>query len=128
MAEPSGRASPTDITGVVARVSTVTAPSPRSSTHTYTTQPEAYEMHVRPMVIPPPMPLDLPDADLVKIGRDYQALILAKCARGNHDYATSYGMAGILASIFCFPCGLIGLCLDRDKKCVRCGVDVNHGG
>ena len=64
--------------GLVRDLSFASAETPTSivvNTHPQAqrTQPGAYEMTVRTMTIPPPMPLGLPDTDLVKIGRDYQA-------------------------------------------------------
>ncbi|KAI0632218.1 hypothetical protein C8Q77DRAFT_1158880 [Trametes polyzona] len=58
------------------------------------------------------------------IGRDYQEKLLAQCAAGNHDVTKKYGVCGIITAILCFPCGLICLCTDVEKRCVRCGVKV----
>nr|VWO95080.1 Zn(2)-C6 fungal-type domain-containing protein [Ganoderma boninense] len=35
-----------------------------------------------------------------------------------------YGMAGIITAIVCFPCGLLALLCDQEKRCVRCGSRV----
>ncbi len=34
---------------------------------------------------------------------------LARCARGDHDVETKYGVCGIITAVVCFPCGLICL-------------------
>ncbi|KAI0701794.1 hypothetical protein BC835DRAFT_1264570, partial [Cytidiella melzeri] len=47
--------------------------------------------------------------------------VMARCARGEHDPETKYGLFGILCAILCFPCGLICLCTDKKRRCVRCG-------
>ncbi|EKM59148.1 uncharacterized protein PHACADRAFT_205323 [Phanerochaete carnosa HHB-10118-sp] len=60
-----------------------------------------------------------------KVGVDYQNELMARCARGNHDAVTKYGTFGIIMAIVCFPCGLICLCSDKQKRCVRCGVRVD---
>jgi len=36
-------------------------------------------------------------------------LVLAQCARGNHDQTTSFGLCGIICAILLFPIGLIFL-------------------
>ncbi|KAI0092080.1 hypothetical protein BDY19DRAFT_928227, partial [Irpex rosettiformis] len=48
--------------------------------------------------------------------------VMARCAQGNHDPETKYGVFGIIMAVVCFPCGLICLCKDKKKRCVRCGV------
>ncbi|KAH9924665.1 uncharacterized protein BXZ73DRAFT_50380, partial [Epithele typhae] len=50
--------------------------------------------------------------------------VFALCAQGQHDVTTKYGIAGIITAIACFPCGLIALFLDVEKRCVRCGQRV----
>ncbi len=35
--------------------------------------------------------------------------VLARCAHGQHDPETKYGIVGILCAVLCFPCGLICL-------------------
>jgi len=65
-------------------------------------------------------PYNVSEAELQR-GRDYQAMLLAKCAEGLHDYSTSYGIVGILSAVICFPCGIVGLFIDQERKCVRCG-------
>ncbi|KAI0769989.1 hypothetical protein C8Q74DRAFT_864692 [Fomes fomentarius] len=55
-------------------------------------------------------------------GKAYQANLMDQCAAGNHDATKKYGICGILCAIFLFPCGLICLCTDSEKRCVRCGV------
>ncbi|KAM5534986.1 hypothetical protein V8D89_011359 [Ganoderma adspersum] len=58
----------------------------------------------------------------VNAGQQYQANLMNMCASGNHDPSKKYGICGILTAIFCFPCGLICLFTDVEKRCVRCGV------
>ncbi|KAL0067472.1 hypothetical protein AAF712_005460 [Marasmius tenuissimus] len=41
-------------------------------------------------------------------GEAYGATLFAACAQGMHTPKTEYGIAGILAAIICFPCGLLG--------------------
>ncbi|KAH9079504.1 hypothetical protein EDB83DRAFT_1280013 [Lactarius deliciosus] len=48
--------------------------------------------------------------------------VYARCARGDHDVVTSFGLCGIICAILLFPIGLIFLCIDTEKKCARCGV------
>ncbi|KAI0347186.1 hypothetical protein BDW22DRAFT_503019 [Trametopsis cervina] len=55
-------------------------------------------------------------------GVQYQEQLMERCARGEHDPETKYGTLGIILAIVCFPCGLICLCSDKKKRCVRCGV------
>ena len=69
--------------------------------------------------------------------------VMARCARGEHDPETKYGVVGIILAIVCFPCGLICLWSVQDiasssrketyadlssankkKRCIRCGVIV----
>ncbi|PIL22637.1 hypothetical protein GSI_15328 [Ganoderma sinense ZZ0214-1] len=57
-------------------------------------------------------------------GMQYQQQLFAMCAQGNHDVTTKYGMAGIITAIVCFPCGLLALLCDQEKRCVRCGSRV----
>ncbi|KAI0766372.1 hypothetical protein BD413DRAFT_481104, partial [Trametes elegans] len=58
------------------------------------------------------------------VGQQYQNELMAMCATGNHDVSKKYGVAGIICAILCFPCGLICLFSDVEKRCVRCGVMV----
>ena len=39
----------------------------------------------------------------------YAHAVLARCARGDHDVETKFGVCGIITAIVCFPCGLICL-------------------
>ncbi|KAI0789687.1 hypothetical protein C8Q75DRAFT_733495 [Abortiporus biennis] len=50
--------------------------------------------------------------------------VYARCARGDHDVVKKYGPCGIITAIFCFPIGLIALCIDYEERCARCGVRV----
>ncbi|TFY72688.1 hypothetical protein EVG20_g354 [Dentipellis fragilis] len=56
------------------------------------------------------------------LGEQYRSQLLARCAQGDHDVSTSFGLCGILCAILLFPLGLICLCIDTEKKCSRCGV------
>ncbi|KAF8970567.1 hypothetical protein BDZ97DRAFT_1789819 [Flammula alnicola] len=77
------------------------------------------------------------------IGAQYQAELFARCARGDHQWTTKFGLCGIITAIVrlvfaahsswtsilipqfqqcCFPIGLICLFLDTDEECSRCGV------
>ncbi|TBU29940.1 hypothetical protein BD309DRAFT_949373 [Dichomitus squalens] len=55
-------------------------------------------------------------------GKEYQANLMNMCASGNHDYTKKYGICGIICAIVLFPCGLICLFTDVEKRCVRCGA------
>ncbi|KAI0273723.1 hypothetical protein BC834DRAFT_785015, partial [Gloeopeniophorella convolvens] len=55
-------------------------------------------------------------------GQQYRNQLFARCARGDHEVTTSFGLCGIICAILLFPIGLIFLCIDTEKKCVRCGV------
>ncbi|KAH9180641.1 hypothetical protein EDB89DRAFT_2224388 [Lactarius sanguifluus] len=55
-------------------------------------------------------------------GEQYRNQMFARCARGDHDVVTSFGLCGIICAILLFPIGLIFLCIDTEKKCARCGV------
>ncbi|KAF9464784.1 hypothetical protein BDZ94DRAFT_1255877 [Collybia nuda] len=58
----------------------------------------------------------------VQVRDPYRSELYALCAQGRHSPTTTFGLCGILTCIFCFPCGLICLCLDSDRVCSRCGV------
>ncbi|KAH8104755.1 hypothetical protein BXZ70DRAFT_614152 [Cristinia sonorae] len=55
-------------------------------------------------------------------GSQFQQELWARCARGDHDYETKYGIGGIILGILFFPIGLICLFMDVEKKCTRCGA------
>ncbi|KII88414.1 hypothetical protein PLICRDRAFT_110976 [Plicaturopsis crispa FD-325 SS-3] len=57
-----------------------------------------------------------------QIGAQYQQELFARCARGDHERKTEYGICGIITAVLCFPCGLICLFSDSEQKCSRCGV------
>ncbi|KAI0372266.1 hypothetical protein BV20DRAFT_940485 [Pilatotrama ljubarskyi] len=57
-------------------------------------------------------------------GAEYQQRLFAMCAAGQHDIETKYGVFGIIMAVVCFPCGLICLFTDTEKRCVRCGARV----
>ncbi|CAL1712644.1 unnamed protein product [Somion occarium] len=59
-----------------------------------------------------------------QIGAQYQQQLYAKCARGDHDVVTKFGVCGIITAVILFPIGLVCLFLDTDKKCARCGAIV----
>ncbi|TFK54835.1 hypothetical protein OE88DRAFT_1653353 [Heliocybe sulcata] len=68
-----------------------------------------------------------PEMQEAAIGSQYQQrsallLVLARCARGDHDATTSYGAGGIITAVICFPIGLLCLAADKEVKCTRCGV------
>jgi hypothetical protein len=63
----------------------------------------------------------------------------ARCASGEHEPTTSFGLCGIICAIFLFPIGLIFLwyaiiygfqvasalmlySIDSEQKCARCGL------
>ncbi|KAI0789695.1 hypothetical protein C8Q75DRAFT_764580 [Abortiporus biennis] len=56
------------------------------------------------------------------LGQQYQEQLFAQCARGDHDTVTKYGTCGIIGAILLFPIGLICLCIDKEKRCARCGI------
>ncbi|KAI0322254.1 hypothetical protein OF83DRAFT_1049773 [Amylostereum chailletii] len=56
------------------------------------------------------------------VGTQYRNQLFARCARGDHDITTTFGLCGIICAVLLFPIGLICLCLDTEKKCSRCGV------
>ncbi|KIK01059.1 hypothetical protein K443DRAFT_132467 [Laccaria amethystina LaAM-08-1] len=57
-------------------------------------------------------------------GELYRQELFAQCADGKHDPTRKYGLCGIITAIFCFPFGLICLCIDSERRCSRCGVVV----
>ncbi|KAF9444675.1 hypothetical protein P691DRAFT_325196 [Macrolepiota fuliginosa MF-IS2] len=69
---------------------------------------------VRPL---PPAPVPVPVTTPVFVNYGMQM-----CHRGHHDYRAEYGIGGILCAIFFFPFGLLGLCIDRQWICRRCGA------
>ncbi|KAF9444674.1 hypothetical protein P691DRAFT_325217 [Macrolepiota fuliginosa MF-IS2] len=44
-----------------------------------------------------------------------------ECREDEHSFTTNRGTCGIVCAIVCFPIGLIGLCIDKEEVCVRCG-------
>ncbi|GBE84859.1 hypothetical protein SCP_0700390 [Sparassis crispa] len=64
-----------------------------------------------------PMP-----AGAAAVGAQYQQELWARCASGNHEPKTQYGVVGIICAICLFPIGLIRLFAGADRKCSRCGV------
>ncbi|KAI5892060.1 uncharacterized protein SCHCODRAFT_02502932 [Schizophyllum commune H4-8] len=62
---------------------------------------------------------------IAQVGEQYQAELFAKCAQGSHVVKKHYGTCGIVWAIVCFPLGLICLCRDREKRCVRCNVRID---
>ncbi|KAH9981207.1 hypothetical protein BGW80DRAFT_1269025 [Lactifluus volemus] len=55
-------------------------------------------------------------------GQPYRTQQYARCASGEHEPTTSFGLCGIICAIFLFPIGLIFLCIDSEQKCARCGL------
>ncbi|KAI8986060.1 hypothetical protein BD414DRAFT_487496 [Trametes punicea] len=58
------------------------------------------------------------------VGKQYQENLMAMCAAGNHDISKKHGICGIICAVLLFPCGLICLFTDVEKRCVRCGAKV----
>uniref|UniRef100_D8PT71 Uncharacterized protein n=1 Tax=Schizophyllum commune (strain H4-8 / FGSC 9210) TaxID=578458 RepID=D8PT71_SCHCM len=75
----------------------------------------------QPVHLHPPPPQQMTAA---QVGEQYRAELFAQCAQGVHDPKTKYGVCGIITAVLCFPCGLICLFLDTEKRCARCGVKV----
>jgi len=69
-------------------------------------------------------PMLSPQVQEALVGSQYQQRLLARCARGDHDPKTEYGVCGIITAVICFPIGLICLFSDREVKCARCGVRI----
>ncbi|EAU88521.2 hypothetical protein CC1G_04227 [Coprinopsis cinerea okayama7 len=89
------------------------APAPAPVPHSSGYAVQAPEAHPQPRAAPAPA---------ANLGAQYQQDRLAQCAVGNHDTTTKYGACGIIFAILCFPIGLVGLCIDREERCVRCGA------
>jgi len=68
-----------------------------------------------------PMPEHYP-ATYIDMGAQYRNQLWARCASGDHDVTTTFGLCGIICAVLLFPIGLICLCLDSEKKCARCGI------
>ncbi|KAL1712108.1 hypothetical protein EV715DRAFT_297382 [Schizophyllum commune] len=68
---------------------------------------------------PPPQQMSA-----AQVGEQYRAELFAQCAQGIHDPKRKYGACGIITAVLCFPCGLICLFSDAEKRCTRCGVKV----
>ncbi|KAI0035934.1 hypothetical protein K488DRAFT_82546 [Vararia minispora EC-137] len=64
-------------------------------------------------------------AAYINIGAQYQHQLFAKCAQGDHDVTTTFGLCGIICAVLLFPFGLVCLCMDSEKKCARCGARVD---
>ncbi|KAI0789694.1 hypothetical protein C8Q75DRAFT_806854 [Abortiporus biennis] len=56
------------------------------------------------------------------MGQQFQQSMYARCARGDHDVVTKYGVCGIAAAVILFPIGLLFLLIDRERRCARCGT------
>ncbi|KZV69031.1 hypothetical protein PENSPDRAFT_581602, partial [Peniophora sp. CONT] len=54
----------------------------------------------------------------------YHTPVLIRCAQGEHEVTTTFGLCGIICAVLIFPLGLICLCLDSEKKCARCGTRI----
>ncbi|KAJ6529433.1 hypothetical protein DFH09DRAFT_1185103 [Mycena vulgaris] len=57
-----------------------------------------------------------------QIGENFRGQLFAQCAQGIHQPTTKYGVFGIITAVVCFPCGLIALFIDVERKCDRCGI------
>ncbi|KAI0006118.1 hypothetical protein BJV74DRAFT_761438 [Russula compacta] len=86
------------------------------SNQPYPGSPTSLPQWQSPGAVPQPVPPD------EWVGQHYRNQLFARCARGNHDETTSFGLCGIICAILLFPIGLIFLCIDTEKKCSRCGV------
>ncbi|KAL1701386.1 hypothetical protein EV121DRAFT_294292 [Schizophyllum commune] len=83
--------------------------------------PPAYPQPQEQSHLHPPPPQQMSAA---QVGEQYRAELLAQCAQGIHDPQRKYGVCGIITAVLCFPCGLICLFSDAEKRCTRCGVKV----
>ncbi|KZT73874.1 hypothetical protein DAEQUDRAFT_721355 [Daedalea quercina L-15889] len=75
-------------------------------------------LQVQPMQVPQPTNME------AQVGYNYQLELMAKCARGEHQVTTKYGVVGIIFSVALFPIGMLALLCDSKKKCDRCGLVV----
>ncbi|KAJ7766439.1 hypothetical protein B0H14DRAFT_3510039 [Mycena olivaceomarginata] len=57
-----------------------------------------------------------------QIGENFRGQLFAQCAQGIHQPTTKYGVFGIITAVVCFPCGLIALFIDVERKCDRCRI------
>ncbi|KAK7467216.1 hypothetical protein VKT23_004274 [Stygiomarasmius scandens] len=89
-------------------------PSP-AYTSPYPPQGQSYPQDQPVNTQPPPM-------SNAQLGDQYRSALFAQCAQGIHQPETKYGVCGIITAVVCFPCGLICLFSDTEKKCSRCGV------
>ncbi|KAG7089202.1 hypothetical protein E1B28_010904 [Marasmius oreades] len=75
---------------------------------------------------PPPQTMSGQEKTAAQIGEEYRAALYAECAQGRHAPTTRYGPCGIITAILCFPCGLICLFTDTERKCDRCGISLTR--
>ncbi|KAJ7330295.1 hypothetical protein DFH08DRAFT_882337 [Mycena albidolilacea] len=78
----------------------------------YAQQPQGYA----------PQPQLQTQLSAAQIGENFRGQLFAQCAQGIHQPTTKYGVFGIITAIVCFPCGLIALFIDVERKCDRCGI------
>ncbi|KAJ7788036.1 hypothetical protein B0H14DRAFT_3504672 [Mycena olivaceomarginata] len=76
--------------------------------------------HTRPLLPYPPQT----QLSAAQIGENFRGQLFAQCAQGIHQPTTKYGVFGIITAVVCFPCGLIALCIDVERKCDRCGINL----
>jgi len=68
--------------------------------------------------------MQIPQMTEAQLGYNYQLELMARCARGEHQVSTKYGVVGIICSVALFPVGMLCLLCDKKKKCDRCGLVV----
>ncbi|KIY72023.1 hypothetical protein CYLTODRAFT_418206 [Cylindrobasidium torrendii FP15055 ss-10] len=103
----------------VRQSTTMPMPSPAQSSGSYMQPPPAAQPYGQAQDIP------LERKTTVQQGEEYRSALYAKCARGEHQLRTHYGVCGIVTSVLLFPIGLFALMCDNTKKCTVCGVIVS---
>ncbi|CAK9785962.1 unnamed protein product [Cutaneotrichosporon oleaginosum] len=74
--------------------------------YSYSTQPMSHKPTLSPQVSKP----------------SYAATASLCPARpGGHEPQSRPGLVGVLIAICFFPCGLVALCIDEERKCKHCG-------
>ncbi|KAH9936218.1 uncharacterized protein B0H18DRAFT_972862 [Fomitopsis serialis] len=79
-----------------------------------TVAPQAQAEAPPPPAAPTPAPvvvqtMQIPQMTEAQLGYNYQLELMARCARGEHQVSTKYGVVGIICSVALFPVGM--LCL-----------------
>ncbi|VDC00649.1 unnamed protein product [Peniophora sp. CBMAI 1063] len=82
------------------------SPPPAQPSHSYAPDPRQYPAYDMGM------------------GPPFNSQLLIRCAQGEHEVTTTFGLCGIICAVLIFPLGLICLCLDSEKKCSRCGTRI----